>query len=108
MRSESGDKLRFIQPGKPTQNAYVESFNGNFRDECLNANWFASLAEACKTIEAWHSHYNKVRSHSALGYQTPADFTRQFRRPGSDLQSPPAPCNRFSAMAYGTSQPFTL
>lgn len=104
----TGVKLRFIQPGKPTQNAYVESFNGKFRDECLNENWFANLADARRTIEAWRRHYNEVRPHSALGYQTPADFARRFRRRGSNLQSPPAPCDPFPGMAQKSNQPLTL
>lgn len=104
----TGVRLRFIQPGKPTRNAYVESFNGKFRDECLNENWFAGLAEARRTIEAWRRHYNEVRAHSALGYQTPSAFAEKFQGPGSDLQSPPAPCDPFPTMAYESKQPLTL
>jgi putative transposase len=66
-----GVTLRFIRPGKPIENAFVESFNGKFRDECLNEHWFASVAEAQALIEAWHVDYNTVRPHSALGDQTP-------------------------------------
>ena len=65
-------KLRFIDPGKPIQNAFVESFNGRFRDTCLNEHWFVSLADARKTIEDWRRHYNEERPHSSLGYKTPA------------------------------------
>jgi putative transposase len=64
--------LRLIQAGKPTQNAYVESFNGKFRDECLNEHWFRSLAEARQIIGAWRADYNQRRPHSALGYRPPA------------------------------------
>lgn len=66
--------LHFIDRGKPVQNAYVESFNGRFRDECLNQHWFASLAEARLVIEAWRQAYNGERPHSALGYLTPSEY----------------------------------
>jgi putative transposase len=68
--------LCFIRPGKPIENAYVESFNGKFRDECLNEHWFVSLADAQEKIEAWRIDYNTVRPHSALADQTPHDFAR--------------------------------
>jgi putative transposase len=67
-------KLDFIQPGKPYQNAFIESFNGTLRDDCLNLHWFRSLAQARLTIEAWRQDYNHVRPHSALGELTPAEF----------------------------------
>ncbi len=57
----TGVKLHFIQPGKPTQNAFVESFNGKFREYCLNFNWFASIEDARSTIDDWQHHYNHVR-----------------------------------------------
>ena len=66
--------LDFIQPGKPTQNAFVESFNGKFRDGCLDACLFRSIEEARESIEAWRIDYNEVRPHSALGYQPPRVF----------------------------------
>lgn len=69
-----GVKLHFIEPGKPTQNAYIESFNGKFRDECLNANYFLSLADARVKIEAWRLGYNTERPHSSLGYVSPEQF----------------------------------
>ena len=67
-------RLDFIQPGKPTQNAFVESFNGKFRDSCLNQYWFRSLDEARTIIEKWRVDYNEVRPHSSLGYQPPSVF----------------------------------
>jgi putative transposase len=70
----SGVELRFIRPGKPIENAYVESFNGKFRDECLNEHWFVSLAEAKALIEAWRVDYNTVRPHASLSQQTPAAY----------------------------------
>lgn len=71
-----GVTLRFIRPGKPIENAFVESFNGKFRDECLNEHWFVSLADAQATIETWRVDYNVVRPHSALDGQTPWQFAR--------------------------------
>ncbi len=71
-----GVTLRFIRPGKPVENAYIESFNGKFRDECLNEHWFVSLADAQVTIEAWRIDYNTVRPHSSLDGATPAHFAR--------------------------------
>src|SRR5688572_29716455 len=69
-----GVTLRFIRPGKPIENAYVESFNGKFRDECLNEHWFLSVADAKSTIEAWRIDYNTVRPHSSLAGRTPNQF----------------------------------
>jgi len=69
-----GLRLHFIEPGKPNQNAYVESFNGRFRDECLNKHWFLSLAHARHIVEAWRLDYNAVRPHSALGNVSPTEF----------------------------------
>ncbi len=105
---KTGVKLRFIQPGKPTQNAYVESFNGKFRDECLNENWFASIHEARKIIEAWRKHYNTIRPHSALNYQTPALFAQTFNSPVSDRKEPKAPCGHLQVMALKSNQELTL
>lgn len=71
---ESGIRLHFIQPGKPTQNAFVESFNGKFRDNCLNQHWFKDIEEARSMIETWRQHYNEVRPHSSLNYLPPAQY----------------------------------
>jgi putative transposase len=76
---EHGVKLRFIEPGKPVQNAFIESFNGRFRDECLNQHWFTSLGEARRIIEAWRLDYNQARPHSALGNLTPDQFAQDAR-----------------------------
>ena len=70
-------KLHFIQPGKPTQNAFVESFNGKFREYCLDMHWFASLSDARSTIINWQSHFNNVRPHRSLGRIPPAVFAKQ-------------------------------
>lgn len=69
-----GVKIDFIQPGKPVQNAFIESFNGTFRDDCLNLHWFLSLADAKWTIEDWRRDYNEFRPHSSLGGLTPAEY----------------------------------
>jgi putative transposase len=73
---DRGVRLEFIQPGKPVQNAYIESFNGRLRDECLNANWFTSLSDARRKIETWRRDYNEQRPHSSLNYLPPAEFAR--------------------------------
>ena len=73
-----GVALHFIEPGKPVQNALIESFNGKFRDECLNQNWFVSLNDARRIIETWRVDYNTVRPHSSLGYRTPAEFAAEI------------------------------
>ncbi len=74
---ESGVKLHFIQPGKPTQNAFVESFNGKFRAYCLDLHWFASLDDAKTMIDQWKDHYNNVRPHRSLGKIPPAVFAKE-------------------------------
>lgn len=73
-----GVKLRLIEPGKPNQNAYIESFNGRLRDECLNENWFLNLHHARILIEAWRREYNEERPKKALGGLTPAAYARQL------------------------------
>ncbi|MBC3870791.1 integrase core domain-containing protein [Undibacterium oligocarboniphilum] len=65
---EKGVKLHFIEPGKPQQNAYIESFNGKFRDECLNEHWLILMHYAKAVIDEWHQNYNEQRPHSAIGY----------------------------------------
>ena len=67
-------KIDFSRPGKPTDNGHIESFNGTFRDECLNTHWFTTLAEARQFIEAWRREYNESRPHRALGERTPHEF----------------------------------
>jgi len=74
---EKGVTLDFSRPGKPTDNALIESFNGSFRDECLNANWFLSIDDARKKVEAWRKDYNGFRPHSSLGNLTPEQFRDQ-------------------------------
>jgi putative transposase len=84
----NGVALHFIDPGKPVQNAFIESFNGKFRDECLNQSWHTSLEDARQIIEAWRKDYNTVRPHSSLGYRTPKEYAARIAaRPAS----PPTP-----------------
>lgn len=71
---EKGVTLDFSRPGKPTDNGFIESFNGRFREECLNTNWFLSLLDAQDKIEAWREDYNVSRPHMSLGYMTPLEF----------------------------------
>lgn len=75
----NGVELKLIEAGKPMQNAYVESFNGKFRDECLNEHWFTSLPQARVIVAAWRRDYNECRPHSALGDLTPAEFAARCR-----------------------------
>ena len=75
----AGVSIRFIRPGKPIENAYVESFNGKFRDECLNEHWFISMVDAQIEIEAWRIDYNTVRPHSSLQNRTPDQFAQLSR-----------------------------
>jgi putative transposase len=70
--------LHHIQPGKPVQNAFIESFNGKLRDECLNTNWFRNLWEARRRIANWRTEYNRERPHSSLDYRTPLEFSQAW------------------------------
>ena len=71
----TGVQLRFIQTGKPIQNALVESFNGKFRDACLNERWFVDIADARRSIESWRVHYNTVRPHSHDGGDNSTNYS---------------------------------
>jgi len=74
---QNGVKIDFSRPGKPTDNAFVESFNGTFRSECLNIHWFMDLKEARQLIEAWRQEYNESRPHASLDDRTPSEFASQ-------------------------------
>ena len=71
-------RIAFSRPGKPTDNAFVESFNGTFRAECLDAHWFTSLTEAQLIVETWRREYNESRPHRALGESTPTEFANEL------------------------------
>lgn len=101
---QRGVTLRFIEPGKPVQNALVESFNGKMRDECLNEHWFVSLQDAREKIEAWRKDYNEVRPHSALGHRTPEEFAAR----AATLRSPTAPSELQRAQGQDQPQELTL
>jgi len=101
----TGVALRFIEPGKPVQNAFVESFNGRFRDECLNQHWFRSLRHAREEIEAWRTHYNTERPHSSLAYRTPREFAAERARALELYEgSAPTPVRLPSATGNSNSQ----
>ncbi len=83
---EHGVELRLIQPGKPTQNGFIESFNGRFRNECLNEHGFSDVSHARKTISEWRQDYNECRPHSTLNYQTPSEFAASRRKGNSESE----------------------
>ena len=83
-------ELAFSRPGKPTDNAHVEAFNGRLRQECLNPHWFLSLVDARTKIEAWRVAYNESRPHGALEWATPAEFAKRCREEAAiEVQSRP-------------------
>ncbi len=75
---QSRVEWHYIAPGKPMQNGFIESFNGRFRDECLNKTLFSTLAHACSAITLWKEYYNEHRPHSALGNKTPAELAAKI------------------------------
>jgi len=108
---QNGVQLCFIRSGRPVENGFIESFNGRWRDECLNVEWFGSLAEAQRTLAAWRTHYNHQRPHSALGDRSPASFARQcqswverFAPPATDRASE-EPRQGFAAPAAAALDP---
>jgi putative transposase len=77
---EHGVVMDYSRPGKPTDNPFIDSFNGCFRDECLNAHWFLSLEDAQETMEAWRMEYNGYRPHSSLDDLTPNEFVNRYMK----------------------------
>lgn len=77
---ENNVTLDFSRPGKPTDNAFIESFDGSFRDECLNVNWFLSLEDAQEKIEHWRKEYNNFRPHSSLNNLTPNEVVERNKK----------------------------
>ena len=75
-------QLEFSRPGKPTDNAHIESFNGSLRDECLNVHWFNSLADAKEKLDAWRIDYNETRPHKALDHRTPREYAAKLADEG--------------------------
>jgi len=82
----NGIKLDFIRPGKPTENAFIESFNGRLRDECLNAQVFNSTEDAQEKLESWRLDYNTNRPHSSIGNLPPSEFVERFKKEASKTQ----------------------
>jgi len=76
--TDEGCESIYIEPGSPWQNAYIESFNGKFRDECLNMNLFENGRHALEVVNEWHTEYNELRPHSSLGYETPREFAARY------------------------------
>ena len=77
--------LDFSRPGKPTDNPFIESFNGSFRDECLNVNWFLSMDDAVRKIDAWKQEYNNFRPHSSLNDITPNEVIKRYQKSPKNL-----------------------
>lgn len=73
-------EIEYIEPGKPIQNAFVESFNSRFRDECLNEELFFDLSDAKKKIEKWRMYYNEVRPHTSIGFKTPSEYEEELKK----------------------------
>jgi putative transposase len=96
-------ELHNIQPGKPTQNGRLESFNGRLRDECLNVSWFQNLFDARRKIAAWRKEYNEERPHSSLQYLTPAEFARATQIGGGKVEND-KPVSHFSTISATTSE----
>jgi len=98
-----GVQLDFIRPGKPVENAFIESFNGRLPDECLNVHQFTLSADARATIDAWRVDYNQRRPHGSLGYLTPDDYARQrLCAPTADAASLWRNLSRFGTNVIGT------
>ncbi len=95
--------MDYSRPGRPTDNPYVESFNGSFRDECLNAHWFLSLEDAMEKIETWRIEYNQYRPHSSLNDMTPAEFVEACKKEGVQNEGLPL-ISTSSQMTFVTSK----
>ena len=89
-----GIRHNLIEPGRPMQNGYIESFNGRFRDECLNEHWFETLGQARTEIAAWRRDHNEVRPHGSIGRIPPAQFARRHRRQAIDSAGPVIPITK--------------
>lgn len=100
---EAGVRLSFIRPGKPNENAYIESFNGKFRDECLNEHWFINMGQARRIIEDWRVEYNTERPHSSLGNLTPEEFARNKDRAFLTADSNASPDQNGCQVDWSTS-----
>ena len=99
--ADQGIDTALIEPGKPWQNGVNESFNGKVRDECLSLEWFRSRAEAKIVIENWRRHFNTVRPHSSLDYQTPAEFAAKPEQTSASVQATGRDAAVYGAFAPG-------
>jgi putative transposase len=100
-------ELVHIQPGKPTQNAHVESFHGRLREECLNVSWFENLFDARRKIAAWQKEYNEERPHSSLGYLTPQEFALKARTESCGKDGGPAASENAFGVSHFPTAPAT-
>ena len=97
----TGVQLSFIRPGKPNENAYIESFHDKLRDECLNRELFGSLREAQVILEQWRREYNEARPHSSLGYLTPMEYAEKKTNTVDGGYAPPNPAPLAAAGVQG-------
>ena len=104
---ERGIEIIHIQPGKPQQNARVESFHGRLREECLNVSWFQNLFDARRKIAAWRIDYNEKRPHSSLGYRTPQEFAEQARSMSYGKDGDKAALENASGVSHFPTAPAT-
>jgi putative transposase len=101
---QSEVELRFIRPGRPVENGFIESFNGRLRDECLNVEWFASLIDARQKLALWRQHFNQQRPHSSLDDRTPAAFA-ELHRPRAARSALSHPHTANGTPAQGSASP---
>ena len=104
---ENGVTMDYSRPGKPTDNPFVESFNGSFRDECLNSHWFLSLKDADEKIEAWRNEYNHYRPHSSLNDMTPIEFIEHCSAATTEKISLPEASSSVSMILSKTEKPLS-
>jgi putative transposase len=104
---ENNVTLDYSRPGKPTDNPFIESFNGSFRDECLNTHWFLSLQDAYEKINAWVSEYNNFRPHSSLNEMTPQEFIEQQEQQDQKREGLPAASLHEAMYFAATEHPST-
>ena len=82
----NGVTMEFSRPGKPTDNAFIESFNGSLRDECLNVHWFDDLTDAQEKLQAWRREYNEIRPHRSLDELSPLEFKARWAERRSEIR----------------------
>jgi hypothetical protein len=100
-----GVRIEFIRPGKPSDNGYIESFNGRLRDECLNVETFFGLSDVREKLESWRQDYNQVRPHSSLADRSPEEFARTWKKSSAASLRTARPANHTPADAAHCSEP---